>query len=62
MYILEVLQSEPPRLAPYLIGNSHIEDPATSSIEVSYELLRYYENQCVCSITLDRILYETHHQ
>ena len=43
-------------------GNFHVEYPATSLIEVSYELLRYYENQCVCSRTLDRISYETHHQ
>ena len=46
----------------HVLWNSHIEYPATSTIEVSYELLRYYENQCVCSRTLDRISYETHHQ
>jgi hypothetical protein len=48
----------------HTIGNSHVEYPATLSIEVHYKLLRlrYYENQCIHSRTLDRISYETHHQ
>ena len=44
------------------IGNSHVEYPTTSLIEVSYKLLRYYVSQCVHSRTLDRISNETHHQ
>ena len=46
----------------HTIGNSHVEYPATSSIEVSYKLLRYYVSQCVCSRTVDWISYEIHHQ
>jgi hypothetical protein len=44
------------------MGNFYVEYPATSLIEVSYELVRFLENQCVHSRTLDRISYETHHQ
>ena len=46
----------------HTIGKSHVEYPATSSIEVSYKLLRYYVSQCVCSRTVDWISYEIHHQ